>query len=173
MFGFLALIGIVFIIYNLSKEADIKQYPLGVDYDAVWRDRDKFKIPEKEIQRRTYAGYYTKKVRVEKEDVYPSILTNKRVDIDLYNETDKPVKHISLGIVFFDCDCHYIKGSLRIEEIDLNIPSKSRRQFNAYWALPGKEYAKAYVKSVTFEDGEVWNSQCFYDWVRAYDIPLR
>ena len=61
MDGLIILAGIVWVIYQLAKDAAIKQVPEGTDATTVLSDRYSGKYTDKEIDRRIYIGYYVTK----------------------------------------------------------------------------------------------------------------
>lgn len=61
MGGLLIVIGLGWLIYQLSKEANIKQAPPNTDYTQAFIDLNTGKIDAKECDKRVTNGYYVKK----------------------------------------------------------------------------------------------------------------
>ena len=61
MTALIILAGIVWIIYQVCKDASIKQVPPGTDLIRVNSDRCSGKYTDKEMNQRIYSGYYVKK----------------------------------------------------------------------------------------------------------------
>lgn len=61
MAGLLVLIGIIWLIIQLVKDASIKPCPKGTDFKAAVSDRYANNLSSKELTRRIDSGYYVKK----------------------------------------------------------------------------------------------------------------
>lgn len=61
MGGLLILIGLVWLAWNLIKDASIKPCPPGHDHTAALSDCYKNHLSQKEFNRRIDSGYYVKR----------------------------------------------------------------------------------------------------------------
>lgn len=61
MTGLIILAGIIVIIYNLAKDASIKQIPLNSDIQRANQDYYSGKCSAKEMNKRLQNGYYVRK----------------------------------------------------------------------------------------------------------------
>ena len=61
MTALIIIAGIVWIIYQVCKDASLKQVPPGTDPVKVNSDRCSGKYTDKEINQRIYSGYYVNK----------------------------------------------------------------------------------------------------------------